>query len=607
MTSRTGSRAYSVSKNKVIFNYTSSASSSISNNLLLNAVNLNGTASFPSQNNVAYASVGAGLSNDETRTYYDLVSTLQYGLGRGLLIEGYPAAAAYSVRRISKTTQYAMQVRRDFDDVTFDVGFDSLGNLNTGSLLTNMTASGVSTALPGSYSGLAAAYSLRKVSSTYTGSAIDVRRDSDNITGSIGFDSFGNLDTGSLLAFVTGSANTGSGYVTQWYDQSGNARHATQTTTGSQPLIVSSGSLITSSFARPSVKFDGVDDYLDTATITVTSQSIFSVQQNISGKDVDVIFGSTGNNYYSNNINTQLVATNTAAQDQFTGAYSTTSSITSYHRDGIGTASGSAYLNGRKLVQTGTGITTQSADYSDLGGFGNYTFQGFISEFLLYNTYKADVRGLIEDNIYSYYNITRTPYTLASGSGYVTTWYDQSGNNRHALQTLIAKQPLILRSGSVLLENNKPAIHFTSATGNSQGLDAGNIATVNSNYNFFIVKTPKGGGNPWLLIGGGWYYNEHQAGRTAVDLGYVIAASPFFGRQMLSETYYSTNTQYYENNTLRGSGYSYTPKTLTGLQIGYAGSQQYSGSLQEVIISTTNHLPNRSDITSNINSYFNIY
>jgi surface protein len=82
MTSRTGSRAYSVSKNKVIFNYTSSASSSISNNLLLNAVNVNGTASFTSQNNVAYASVGAGLSNDETRTYYDLVDAFQTNLGR---------------------------------------------------------------------------------------------------------------------------------------------------------------------------------------------------------------------------------------------------------------------------------------------------------------------------------------------------------------------------------------------------------------------------------------------------------------------------------------------------------------------------------------------
>ena len=77
-------------------------------------------------------------------------------------------AAAYSVRKVRTAyTGSAMTVRRDFDDVTFDVGFDGNGNLNTGSLLTNMTASGLTTTLPGDYSGLAAAYSLRKVSSIY--------------------------------------------------------------------------------------------------------------------------------------------------------------------------------------------------------------------------------------------------------------------------------------------------------------------------------------------------------------------------------------------------------------------------------------------------------
>jgi hypothetical protein len=52
-------------------------------------------------------------------------------------------AAAYSVRKVRTAyTGSAMEVRRDFDDVTFDVGFDGNGNLDTGSLLTNMTASG---------------------------------------------------------------------------------------------------------------------------------------------------------------------------------------------------------------------------------------------------------------------------------------------------------------------------------------------------------------------------------------------------------------------------------------------------------------------------------
>jgi hypothetical protein len=101
MTSRTGSRAYSVSKNKVIFNYTSSASSSISNNLLLNAVNVNGTASFTSQNNVAYASVGAGLTNSEINTYYNIVNTFQKSVGRSDLdyisVLGYAAALGYAL------------------------------------------------------------------------------------------------------------------------------------------------------------------------------------------------------------------------------------------------------------------------------------------------------------------------------------------------------------------------------------------------------------------------------------------------------------------------------------------------------------------------------
>jgi formate hydrogenlyase subunit 4 len=98
--------------------------------------------------------------------------------------------------------------------------------------------------LPGDIAAPAAAYSVRKVRTAYTGFCMDVRRDSDNTTGSIGFDAFGNLDTGSLLAFVTGSAGTGSGFVARWYDQSGNNRHATQSVAVSQPLILSSGSIL---------------------------------------------------------------------------------------------------------------------------------------------------------------------------------------------------------------------------------------------------------------------------------------------------------------------------------------------------------------------------
>ena len=89
------------------------------------------------------------------------------------------------------------------------------------------------------YPNAAAAYSLRKLRTAYTGSAIRVRRASDNTEQDIGFVN-NVLDTSSLTSFCSGT----NGFVKTWYDQSGNGRDATQTTAANQPQIVSSGSVI---------------------------------------------------------------------------------------------------------------------------------------------------------------------------------------------------------------------------------------------------------------------------------------------------------------------------------------------------------------------------
>jgi len=103
----------------------------------------------------------------------------------------------------------------------------------------------------------AAAYSLRKLRTAYTGSAIRVRRSNDNAEQDIGFDSFDNLDTSTLSTFV--GANNG--FVTTWYDQSGNGYDATQATAANQPQIVSSGSVISKGI-RPSLDFNGTSNHL---------------------------------------------------------------------------------------------------------------------------------------------------------------------------------------------------------------------------------------------------------------------------------------------------------------------------------------------------------
>lgn len=106
------------------------------------------------------------------------------------------------------------------------------------------------------YTNSVAAWSLKKLRTAYTGNCIRVRRSSDNTEQNIGF-SGSSIDTTSLLSFCSGT----NGFVTTWYDQSGNGYNMTQTNATLQPQIVSAGSLIVSG-SRPAMQFDGSNDYM---------------------------------------------------------------------------------------------------------------------------------------------------------------------------------------------------------------------------------------------------------------------------------------------------------------------------------------------------------
>jgi hypothetical protein len=118
------------------------------------------------------------------------------------------------------------------------------------------------------------AFSLRKLRLAYTGNCIRVRRSSDNTEQDIGFNSSDTLDTVSLLTFV----GAGNGFVTKWYDQSGNTRDITQTTAAQQPQIVSSGVVLTRN-GLPCVRYSGSSinmGLLTSATYSVPVATTFS-------------------------------------------------------------------------------------------------------------------------------------------------------------------------------------------------------------------------------------------------------------------------------------------------------------------------------------------
>lgn len=86
---------------------------------------------------------------------------------------------------------------------------------------------------------LVGAYSLQRLSSTYTGPTITVRRYSDSATLDFFADYGGTLGTAlngtgqNIVRWLAGDT----GYITRWYDQSGKGNHAFQNTTTAQPRV----------------------------------------------------------------------------------------------------------------------------------------------------------------------------------------------------------------------------------------------------------------------------------------------------------------------------------------------------------------------------------
>lgn len=144
------------------------------------------------------------------------------------------------------------------------------------------------------------AYSVRKLKTSYTGAAIRVRRDIDNVEQDIGFTPAGNLDETALTSFV-GGAN---GFITTWYDQSGQNNNATNANAIRQPRIVQGGVIIKVN-NKPALEFPVNNlHWLNLAT-TITPAAdnfqFFVADRNHLNKIFVALSGSGFNGIYSNN------------------------------------------------------------------------------------------------------------------------------------------------------------------------------------------------------------------------------------------------------------------------------------------------------------------
>jgi hypothetical protein len=122
------------------------------------------------------------------------------------------------------------------------------------------------------YTGSLAAFSVRKLSDSAS-FCMRVRRDSDNATQNIGFQSDGLIDTGSLLTFV----GSGTGYVNVWYNQMNNDNNAVtpEGTSIAEPYIVSSGSLMTMN-GKPAVFYNALAGLITDGSVLTNNSGLWS-------------------------------------------------------------------------------------------------------------------------------------------------------------------------------------------------------------------------------------------------------------------------------------------------------------------------------------------
>ena len=266
------------------------------------------------------------------------------------------------------------------------------------------------TPLLDTYSGAAAAYSLRLLDSTYTGSAIRVRRSSDNTEQDIGFNVFSELDTFSLTAF----AGTGDAFVKTWYDQSGSSNDTTQTTTASQPQIVSSGAVILEN-GKPAVSFDGVDDFMLSAlqftNTDKTIQIVYTPEESASYTfgilNINTITrarfylqtGSATANFVEGNPSVFNSVSSTQTQQLFYIDWTNSNYQFNFAVDGNTVQNATGNANTPVGVKYMLGAINNGADAPFGSALGKY------QEVIIYDSDESANRTGIETNINTFYNI----------------------------------------------------------------------------------------------------------------------------------------------------------------------------------------------------------
>ena len=408
---------------------------------------------------------------------------------------------------------------------------------------------------------------------------------------------------------------TADGFVTQWYDQSGNGNHANQANAASQPKIVDAGSLVRDSKNNPAIDFDGIDDKMDlTSSLAAEGAYSFIAYHEFTAPTM-IIKGNLNVPRIrpTSNVNYQVGSYSPQVNQDFSVA--STLGLVSVLKDASHNAR--VYANGTESSSGQKNVGSGSFPFTTLGtNINSGAGDGKIVELIYYTSDQSANRTAFEANIGETYGID-LPSGVDTGydevDGFVETWYDQSGNGNDAVQETASNQPKIVDAG-VLVSGG---LDFD---GVDDDLDLPQVITsIDSASSFVVAKSdttsstrtslslsrnaPNAARFYTTIMVGGSFYFGYGSSTTAVSLGAANTDRHLFAGIADASTAEGFIDGVSGGSIASSSGYS--------PQNGGIGSVNattfWSGQIQEIIIYDSDQSANRAAIETNINNQYDIY